>query len=160
MTELAAFRNGNLFHQGLRDTHRIDRISSLVCRQHHHILHPMLNRGKKDIVGTHHIGHRSLHREELTARHLLQSRSRKHIIHPAHSHIHRSLIPHISYIELHLRRHLRIISLKMMPHVILLLLIPREDPYLPDVTSEKTTKHGITKTARTTCNQQDFIFKD
>jgi hypothetical protein len=45
-------------------------------------------------------------------------------------------------------------------HIVLLLLVTREDANLLDIRIEESAKHGVSETARTACNQQDFVFED
>ena len=153
LAELAPLRYRHLLHHRLADAHRVDRVGSLVRGEHNHILHPVLDGGQEHIVRALHIGPHSLHWEELAARNLLQCRSRENIVHAAHRHIHALLVAHVADEELNLR------VLQHVPHVVLLLLVPREDADLPDVAVKKATEHGVTETARAACYQQDFVFE-
>ena len=85
------------------------------------------------IVGPCHIGFDRLHRIKLAGRHLLQSCGMKYIIHTAERIQNGIVIPYITYVELDLFRMLRIQLLIGMPHIILLLLIPREDADLCNI---------------------------
>ena len=153
LAELAPLRYRHLLHHRLADAHRVDRVGRLVRGQHHNILHPVLDSGQENIVRALHIGPHSLHREELAARDLLQRRSREYIVHSAHRDVDALAVANIPDVELYLR------VLQHVPHVVLLLLVPREDADLPDVAVKKATEHGVTETARAACYQQDFVFE-
>ena len=121
---VAALGHRDLLLQRLADAHRVDGIGGLVRRQANHALHPGVDRRIQHIVRADDIGLHGLHREELAARHLLQRRRMEDIIDPAHRGLERRLAPHIADIELDLMGNLRILHLALVPHVILLLLIP------------------------------------
>ena len=44
-------------------------------------------------------------------------------------------------------------------NLVLLLLVTRKNPDLFDIRIKKTFQHGIAERTRTSCNQQDFVFK-
>jgi hypothetical protein len=69
-------------------------------------------------------------------------------------------IAHIANKELYFMSHIGESSLVFMTHVILFFLVAREDANLLDIRIEESTKHGVSETARTACNQQDFVFED
>ena len=142
---VAALGNGNLLLQGLADAHRVDGIGGLVCRQANHALHPGVDSRIQHIVRADDIGLHGLHREELAARHLLQRRRMEDIINPANRGLERRLAPHVADIELDLMGDLRILHLTLVPHIILLLLIPRKDANLTDIGTNKTFQHCIPK---------------
>ena len=154
LTEFATLGDSDLLHQRLRDTHSVDWVGSFVGREDNDILHTVLDGREEDIVCADDIGHRRLHREELAGWHLFESRCRENIVDTTHRHIHRLLVAHIADIELDLR------VLQCMTHIILLLLVAREDANLLDIGIKESTKHGVSKTSRTARNQQDFVFED
>ncbi len=49
------------------------------------------------------------------------------------------------------------LRLKAVAHVVLLLLVAREDADLPEAAVEEPPEHGVTETARAACYQQDFL---
>ena len=138
-----ALGDGNLLLQRLADAHGIDGIGRLVRRQADHALHPGIDRRLQHVVRADDIGLHGLHREKLAARHLLQRRGVEDIIDPSHRRLQRRLAPHVSNIELDLIGILGIPRLILMPHIILLLLIPAEDPYLPDIRAQEPLQHRI-----------------
>ena len=56
--------------------------------------------------------------------------------------------------------YLRTLCLQEMTHIILFLLISRENTDLLYVAIKEATKHSIPEGSRTTCYQQDFILKN
>ena len=138
-----ALGHRNLLLQRLADAHRVDGIGGLVRRQANHALHPGVDRRIQHIVRADDIGLHSLHREELAGRDLLQRRRMEDVIDSAHRGLERRLAPHVADIELDLMGNLRILHLALMPHVILLLLVPRENPYLANIGPNKTLQHRI-----------------
>lgn len=55
------------------------------------------------------------------------------VVHPGHGVPHRLGIAHVAYVELHFLGRLRVPGLELVAHVVLFLLIPREDADLADV---------------------------
>ena len=106
----------------------------------------MLNGRKQYVVRTLHICAYSLHRKELTRGHLLQRGCTKHIVHANHSQIYRLFVADVSDIELYFR------ILQHVSHIILLLLITREDANFLNITVEKTAENCISERTRTACN--------
>ena len=156
---VTTLRHGNLLLDGLRDTHRIDRIRRLVRRQTDDALHPRVDGSVQRVVRSDDVRLHRLHREELTARHLLQRSSMEHIVHPFHRILQRALVTHVANVEFHFVRHLRHTRLEVVAHVVLLLFITREDTNLPDVRSQKTVQHGIAERPRAASNQQRLVLK-
>ena len=142
---ITALVDGQLLHQGLGHTHRVDRISGLVGREHHHALHLVAHSGLQHVLRTKDVGTHSLHRVELAGRHLLQCCGTEHIIHTVHSSINGIEVTHITNDEMHLARLIRMMCLKPMTHLILLLFVTRENTNLLNITSKESTKNGITK---------------
>ena len=154
LAELAPLRYRHLLHQGLRDAHRVDGVRRLVGREHHHVLHPVLDGGLQHVLRAQDVGARRLQREELARGHLLQRRSGEHVVHAVHRDVDRVLVAHVADVELHLR------VLQRVPHVVLLLLVAREDPYLPDVRVQETAQHRVAETARAPGDEEGFVFED
>jgi len=53
----------------------------------------------------------------------------------------------------------KISSLKVMTHIVLLLLVAREDTDFLDIACQKATKHSVTERSGTTGDQKGFVFK-
>ena len=133
LSQSTTLSNSNLLHHRFRDPHGVDRIGSLIGRKHHHIFHTMSDSGKQHVICTLHVRTHSLHREEFTTRNLLKGSGREHIIHTSHSEIHRFTLANITNIKFHLMSYLRTLCLQEMTHIILFLLISREDTNLLNV---------------------------
>ena len=157
LAQLAPLGYGDLLHQGLGDAHRVDRIGRLVRGQDHHVTHAVLYRAVQHVARAQHVGPRGLHREELARGHLLQRGCGEHVVRPAHRHVNRAPVTHVADVELHLPGPLRVLRLEVVAHVVLLLLVAREDADLPDVRGQEPPQHGVPETARAACYQQDFL---
>ena len=83
----------------------------------------------------------------------------EHIIHPLHRILQRALVANVTDVELNLVRHLRHPSLEIVAHVILLLLVTREDADLADIRPKETVQHRFPETTGATGDQQGFILK-
>ena len=159
VTAQTRLRHGNLLLDGLRDTHRIDRICSFVRAETDHTLHARIDGRIQRVVRTDHIRLHRLHGEKLAGGDLFQRGSMEHIVHALHRIFQCALVAHVADVELHLMRHFRHTRLEVMTHIILFLLIAAEDTNLPDVRTQETVQHCITKTTCAACNQEDFVFK-
>ncbi len=92
----------------------------------------MFDGAEQHVLGAFHVGAGCLHREELAAGYLLESRSRKHVVDASHGNVDRALVAHVADIVLHLR------VLQLVAHVILLFLVAGENADFLDVAVEKT----------------------
>lgn len=99
----------------------------------------------KDVVRANDVGLDGLHREKLAARDLLEGGGVEDVVHAAHRALERGPVAHVADVEFNLARDLRIIGLVLMPHVVLLLLVPRENADLLDVCLEEPSEDGIAK---------------
>ena len=154
-----ALRHRDLLLDRLGDAHRIDRVRGLVRGQANHALHARVDGRIQHIVRADDIGLHGLHREELAAGHLLERRGMEHVIHAHHRILQRALVAHIADVKLDLIRHLRHPRLEIVPHVVLLLLVARENADLADVRAEKTVQDGVAEGAGAAGNQQRLVFK-
>ena len=139
-----------LFADSLAITSRC--VSAKTIRWKHR-LYTFINSRSKNIVCTYDIGPDSFHREELTGRDLLQS-SMEDIIHFMHCSSYRLQRSDVSKVELNLFCILGILDLILMAHVILFLLISREDTDFTNVSCLKTIKYSIPKRTGFTCYNQ------
>ena len=129
--------NGHLFFNSLGHAHGVDGIGGLVRGQTDNRLYPGLNGGGEHIVGADDIGPHGLHGEELAGGHLLQSGGVEDIIHPSHGSPNRLQIPDIANVKLDFVRHFRHPGLVLVAHIVLLLLVSREDADLANIRGEK-----------------------
>ena len=135
-------------HHGLGLAHGVDGICRLVGGQTHHAVHALVDGGVQDVVRADDVGAHGLHGEELAGGHLLQGRCVKDEVHSPEGRGDGPVIPYIADIELDLIRILRIPLLICVAHIVLLLLIPRQNPDLPDIRGQKPVQHRMAKRAR------------
>ena len=82
------------------------------------------------------------------------------VIHTRHHAPARLQIAHIADIELNFVSHLRISHLILVAHIVLLLLVARENAYFPDVACQKTAQHRIPERPGTPRNQKGLILEN
>ena len=104
-----------------------------------------INGRVKNVVRANDVGLDGLHREKLATRDLLEGGGVEDVVHAAHRALERGPVAHVADVEFDLARDLRIIGLVLMPHVVLLLLVPRENADLLDVCLEEPPENGIAK---------------
>ena len=152
-TNRTRFGYNHLFHHRLRCTHRVHRISRLIGTQAYNTLHAFFYRSRKDILSAKHIGFNCFYRKELARRHLFQSRSMEYVINSMHCILNRSQVTHIANIESDLLSHLRHLRLIFMAHIILFLLITRENTNLSNIRTQESIHYRMSETAGPTGDQ-------
>ena len=149
----------DMLHHGLGDAHGIDRIGSLVSGQANHSLYTGINSGVQDVIGTDDVGLDGLHGEELAGRHLLQSGCMEDVVNTRHSILDRLRIADITDVKLDFLSGLRMLSLKLVAHIVLLLLIAGEDTNLLQVRVQEVLQNGRTKRTSTTSDHKGCVIK-
>lgn len=142
---IAALSDGDLLLHGLGDTHGVDRISGLIGGETDDGTYASLDGGSQDIVRADDIGLDGLHREELTARDLLQCCGMEDVIHARHGIAARLQVAYVSDKKLDLVCHVRVFHLVLVTHIILLLLIAGEDADFSDIRTEEAVQHCVTE---------------
>ena len=89
---------------------------------------------------------------EFARRHLLQSCGVKAVVDTAKRGVQAPSVPYVTEIELELW------TAELLPHVVLLLLVPAEDPDLANVRLEKSLENGVTKRAGA-AGDQEYAFQ-
>ena len=145
LARIAALGDGDLLLHGLGDTHGIDGIGGLVGGEADDGTYASLDGGGQDIVRADDIGLNGFHREELTARDLLQCCGMEDVIHARHGVAARLQVAYVSDKKLDLVCHVRVFHLVFVAHIVLLLLIAGEDADFPDVCTEETVQHCVTE---------------
>ena len=84
----------------------------------------------------------------------------EYVVHAAHRALERGPVAHVADVEFDLARDLRIIGLVLMPHVVLLLLVARENADLLDVCLEEPPEHGIAEAPGPPGDHECFVFED
>lgn len=87
----------------------------------------------KDVVRAQDVGTDGLHREKLTRRNLLKGCCMEDVVHAMHGIAYGLIIPYVTDVKLYLSEMIRIASLKLMAHIVLLLLVAGEDANLAHV---------------------------
>lgn len=111
------------------------------------------------VIGADNVSANRLHGKELARGHLLESGGVEDVVHTVHRIANRLSITHITNEETNLGSELRTTLLQAMTHVILLLLITREDANLFELGVNEVLKHGIAKAARTTRDHEGLTSK-
>lgn len=84
----------------------------------------------------------------------------EYVVDTVHGVAHGPDIAHIADVELDLFGDFGHLGLKLVAHIVLLLLIAREDADLPDVRLEKAIQDGITERAGPTGDQKCFVSEE
>ena len=156
---MAAFRDGDLFLEGLADAHCVDGICGLVGAEADDALHTGFDGRGEDVVRSDNVCAHGLHREELAARDLLQRCRVEYIIDPRHRAPATLEAPHVPYVEFDLVRNVRVLRLVLVPHVVLLLLVSRENADLSHVRAQEPPQHSIPERPGPTGNQKCLVFE-
>ena len=137
--------DGNLLLHGLGDTHGVDGIGGLIRGETDDGSYSCLNSSSQNIVRANDIGFDGLHREELTARDLLQCCGMEDVIHARHGIAARLQIAYIADKKLDFMGHIRVFHLVLVTHIVLLLLIAGEDADFSDIRTEEAVQHCVTE---------------
>ena len=140
----------DVLHHGLGDAHGVDGIGCLVSGQADNTLNACVDGGVQDVIGTDDVGLDSLHGEELAGRNLLQCSGMENVVNAGHSVTDGLRVADIADVELDLLGSVRVLGLKLMAHIVLLLLITREDANLLQVGIQEVLQNGRTKRTSTT----------
>ena len=152
LSRYTGIRIDDMLHHGFGDAHCVDGIGCLVRRQAYHALDARVNRGVENVIRAFHIRLDGLHWEEFTGRDLFQSCRMENIVYTRHCIGNASWISDISHIKLDFLRCVRVLRLKLMPHIILLFLITAEDTNLSYICLQKMLQNGVPERTGTTCN--------
>ena len=160
IARVATLGDGDLLLHGLGDTHGVDGIGGLVGGEADDGTYASLDGSSQDIVRADDIGLDGLHREELTARDLLQCCGMKDVIHTRHGVAARLQVTYITDKELDLVCHIGVFHLILVAHIVLLLLIAGEDADFSDVCTEETVQHCVTEGSCSTGYHKSFTCKN
>ena len=111
------------------------------------------------VIGADDVSANRLHGEELTRRDLLESSRMEDVVHTVHRIANGLGVAHVTDEEANLGGKFRTTLLQAMTHIILLLLIAREDANLLELGVNKVLKHGITKAACTARDHEGLTSK-
>ena len=148
-----------MLHHGLGDAHSVDGVGSLVGGQADDTLDASVNSSVQNIVRTDNVGLDSLHGEELAGRNLFQCGSVENVVNTGHCVTDGLRIADIADVELDLLGGLRVLGLKLMAHIVLLLLITRENADFLQVGIQEVLQNGRAKRTSTTSDHKGCVIK-
>ncbi len=146
-------------HHGLGLAHGVDGVGGLVGGQAHHALDALVDGGVQHVVRADDVGAHGLHGEELAGGHLLERRGVEDVVHAVHGVAHRLGVAHVPDEEANLAGQLGRPLLQAVAHVVLLLLVAREDADLREVGVHEVLEHGVSERSGTARDHQGLIFK-
>lgn len=149
----------DVLHHGLGDAHSVDGIGRFVRGQADHTFHTSVDGRMQHVVRALHVRAHSLHGEELAGRHLLERSGVEDVVHTRHGVPDGLRIAHIADVKLDLLRMLRVLRLKLVAHVVLLLLVTREDADLAKVGIEEVFEDGRTEGAGAAGDHKSGVVK-
>lgn len=130
-------------HHGLGLAHGVDGVCGLVGGQAHDAVHALVDGGVEHVVSADDVGSHGLHGEELAGGNLLQGGRVEDVVHPVHGVAHALGVPHVADEEVDLGGELRRLLLQAVAHVVLLLLVAREDADLGQVGVHEVLENGV-----------------
>lgn len=113
----------------------------------------------QDVVRADDVGADCLHGEELAGGHLLEGGGVEDVVHAVHGVAHALGVADVADEEANLGGELRGFLLQAVTHIVLLLLIAREDSDLGEVCVHEVLEHGVAERAGATCDHQGLVFE-
>ena len=135
-------------HHGLGLAHGVDGVGRLVGGQAHDLLHALGDGGVQHVVGADDVGAHGLHGEKLTRGNLLESSRMENVVHTVHRIANGLGVAHVADDEAHLGGELGAPLLQAVAHVVLLLLVAREDADFLELGVDEVFEHGVAEAAR------------
>lgn len=146
-------------HHGLGLAHGVDGVGRLVGGQAHDAVHALLDRGVEHVVRADYVGAHGLHGEELAGGHLLQGGGVEDVVHAVHGVAHALGVADVADEEADLGGELRGPLLQAVAHVVLLLLVAREDADLGQVGVHEVLEHGVAERAGAARDHEGLVFE-
>ena len=146
-------------HHGLGLAHGVDGVRGLVGGQAHDAVDALLDRGVQDVVRADDVGAHGLHGEELAGGNLLEGGGVEDVVHAVHGVAHALGVADVADEEAHLGGELGRPLLQAVAHVVLLLLVAREDTDLGQVGVHEVLEHGVAERAGATRDHQGLVFE-
>lgn len=113
----------------------------------------------QDVVRADDVGAHGLHGEELAGGYLLQGGGVEDVVHAVHGVAHALGVADVADEEAHLGGELGGLLLQAVAHVVLLLLVTREDADLGEVGVHEVLEYGVAERAGATCDHQGLVFE-
>lgn len=146
-------------HHGLGLAHGVDGVGRLVRGQAHDAVHALLDGGVQDVVRADDVGAHGLHGEELAGGHLLEGGGVEDVVHAVHGVAHALGVADVADEEAHLGGELGGPLLQAVAHVVLLLLVAREDADLGQVGVHEVLEHGVAERAGAAGDHEGLVFE-
>lgn len=146
-------------HHGLGLAHGVDGVGRLVGGQAHDAVDALLDRGVEHVVRADDVGAHGLHGEELAGGHLLEGSGVEDVVHAVHGVAHALGVADVADEEAHLGGELRRLLLQAVAHVVLLLLVAREDADLGQVGVHEVLEHGVAERAGAARDHEGPVFE-
>ena len=146
-------------HHGLGLAHGVDGVGRLVGGQAHDAVDALLDRGVEHVVRADDVGAHGLHGEELAGGNLLEGGGVEDVVHAVHGVAHALGVADVSDEEAHLGGELRGLLLQAVAHVVLLLLVAREDADLGQVGVHEVLEHGVAERAGAARDHKGPVFE-
>lgn len=144
-----------LLHQRLGHAHGVDGVRRLIRGEEYRLLHPVGDAGGDDVVRPQDVGFHRLHGVKLAGGYLLQRRGVEHVVYPAKGADDGGVVPHVPDVEPELLRICRKRLLIGMTHIVLLLLVPGENAYLPNIRRQEPMQDGVAEGTGSASDEQD-----
>ena len=146
-------------HHGLGLAHGVDGVCGLVGGQAHDAVDALLDGGVQDVVRADDVGAHGLHGEELAGGHLLEGGGVEDVVNAVHGVAHALGVADVADEEAHLGGELRGPLLQAVAHVVLLLLVAREDADLRQVGVHEVLEHGVAERAGAARDHEGLVFE-
>lgn len=146
-------------HHGLGLAHGVDGVGRLVGGQANDAVHALLDGCVEHVVRADDVGAHGLHGEELAGGHLLQGGGVEDVVHAVHGVAHALGVADVADEEAHLGGELRGLLLQAVAHVVLLLLVAREDADLGQVGVHEVLEHGVAERAGASRDHEGLVFE-
>lgn len=146
-------------HHGLGLAHGVDGVCRLVGGKAHDAVHALVDGGMQDVVRADDVGADSLHGEELAGGNLLEGGGVEDVVHAVHGVAHALGVADVSDEEAHLGGELRGPLLQAVTHIVLFLLVAREDADLGQVGVHEVLEDGVAERAGAARDHQGFVIE-
>ena len=146
-------------HHGLGLAHGVDGVGRLVGGQAHDAVDALLDRGVQDVVRADDVGADGLHGEELAGGNLLEGGGMEDVVHAVHGVAHALGVADVADEEADLGGELGGPLLQAVAHVVLLLLVAREDADLGQVGVHEVLEHGVAERAGAARDHKGPVFE-
>lgn len=146
-------------HHGLGLAHGVDGVGRLVGGQAHDAVHALVDGGVQNVVRADDVGAHGLHGEKLAGGHLLEGGGVEDVVDPVHGVAHALGVADVADEEAHLGGELRGLFLQAVAHVVLLLLVAREDADLGQVCVHEVLEHRVAERAGAARDHQGLVFE-